>query len=256
MHDGTTDPQFATTSQEMTAGTETAVSAEPAAPEEDWQHSQISVIWKGVETVMRHMIGLLDKIDAGVEGLRGVGTEHVGRALEDNALAVDRMRKQLREGIARLDQQLVVFSAQGLAQQQDLRRQMRALEAQVATLAATQKAAAPGAPPAWVEDLLTRIEERLATRTAAASQERIADLEPAGGGLAAAAVRGGKTRCGAAGRGRAGDPAAAGGVDRHPGTRPERGPRRRGATRRLTPGQEIAPGSAEAGGVTRAGPPP
>ncbi|ETD81817.1 hypothetical protein ACTTAF_05135 [Rhodobacter capsulatus] len=177
MHDGTTDPQFATTSQEMTAGTETAVSAEPAAPEEDWQHSQISVIWKGVETVMRHMIGLLDKIDAGVEGLRGVGTEQVGRALEDNALAVDRMRKQLREGIARLDQQLVVFSAQGIAQQQDLRRQMRALEAQVATLAAAQKAAAPGAPPAWVEDLLARIEERLATRTAAASQERIADLE-------------------------------------------------------------------------------
>ncbi|XZQ30376.1 hypothetical protein ACTTAL_05395 [Rhodobacter capsulatus] len=256
MHDGTTDPQFATTSQEMTAGTETAVSAEPAAPEEDWQHSQISVIWKGVETVMRHMIGLLDKIDAGVEGLRGVGTEHVGRALEDNALAVDRMRKQLREGIARLDQQLVVFSAQGIAQQQDLRRQMRALEAQVATLAAAQKAAAPNAPPVWVEDLLARIEERLATRTAAASQERIADLE-----LQVAALQ--RQLSEAARR----DVAPLGGAAQEirlllaeliaiQERDQKEGPRRRGATRRLTPGQEIAPGSAEAGGVTRAGPPP
>ncbi len=178
MHDGTTDPQFATTSEELMSVEETAGPEEPAAPAgDDWQHTQISVIWKGVETVLRHMIGLLDKIDAGVEGLRGVGTEHVGRALEDNAVAVDRMRKQLRESIARLDQQLVVFSAQSIAQQQDLRRQMRALESQIAALAAAQKSVASSEPPAWVEGLMARIDERFAAQTALASQERIADLE-------------------------------------------------------------------------------
>lgn len=178
MHDGTTDPQYSTTSDEPMAMGETTVPDDAAAPSgDDWQHTQISVIWKGVETVMRHMIGLLDKIDAGVEGLRGVGTEHVGRALDDNAMAVDRMRKQLREGIARLDQQLVVFSAQSIAQQQDLRRQMRALEGQIATLAAAQKSASGSEPPAWVEALMMRIEARLAAQTEAASQERITDLE-------------------------------------------------------------------------------
>lgn len=185
MHDGKTDPQFETMSEETTPGEtvpeETVPAQETAAPaapaDEEWQHSQISVIWKGVETVLRHMIGLLDKIDAGVEGLRGVGTEHVGRALEDNAIAVDRMRKQLRESIARLDQQLVVFSAQSIAQQQDLRRQMRALESQIAALAAAQKAASSAEAPAWAEALMARIEERLAAQSASAAQERIADLE-------------------------------------------------------------------------------
>lgn len=148
-----------------------------APPADEWQNHQVTVIWKGVETVMRHMIGLLDKIDAGVEALRDVGSERVGRALEDNAMAIDRMRKQLREGIARLDQQLVVYAAQSTTQAQDLRRQMRALEAQVVAMAAAQKAPTGSDATAWVEALMVRIEDRISAQAASAAQERIADLE-------------------------------------------------------------------------------
>lgn len=135
------------------------------------------MIWKGVETVLRHMIGLLDKIDAGVEGLHGSGTDQIARALHDNAAAIDQMRKHLREGMARLDHQLVLYASQSTAQQQDLRRQMRALEGQVAALVAAQRPQTSDAVPDWVEGMIRRIEDRMAERASSEAQERIADLE-------------------------------------------------------------------------------
>lgn len=146
-------------------------------PQDGWPQTQTAVIWKGVETVLRHMIGLLDKIDAGVEGIGSQGGTQVSKAIEAQTAAIDRMRRQVRESIDRMDHQLVLYASQSTAEQQDVRRQLRAIETRIGALTSTLQERHIGAPPAWAEAFMARIEARLDMLSSGGGNERLADLD-------------------------------------------------------------------------------